>query len=390
MGLFNRKRKVEMSQPIKKEVNRYQAYSSPLHKIRTGDLTKPYINTNIINVNNYVPFGDDNLFPQLIDQMYYQSSIHASIIDFQVNSALGGGYEILSNLPKGAEDRVNELTFFRKVKMDNLLRGIATDIKMHKRCHFKVTKKGNDIIKFERVIPSKVRYNNDASKFWISNDWTSYRNAIVYDEYDPTYETEEVTQILSYIDLDSSPGQDIYPLDRTVAAFNWCYLDGQSPNLQKTNIERSIFGNIVIKRPNDFQSTEEFDIFKRGIENKEGEVTPLLILTGNGKENVPEIESFPANTNDKAFENLDKRIDDKICQAHTINPIIMGIERPGSLGSGSDIMAAYPIWEKNVLKPFRKDIENVVGDIMDIFEIKGVFNILDFSIIDIETKKEDN
>ena len=389
MRLLNfRKKKVEASIPTNKDSYRYQTYSSPLHKIGEGDLTKPYINTNILNSNNYVPFGDDNLFPQLIDQMYYQSSIHASIIDFQVNSAIGGGYEIISPLlKKSGEDKVNEFEFFRKIKIDQILKGISLDLKMHKRCHFKVTKKGNDIIKFERVLPAKVRYNNDASRFWISEDWTGYRNVKIYDEYDPTYETEEVTKSLSYINLGGSPGQDIYPLDRTISAFNWCYLDGQSPNLQKKNIEKSIFGNLIIKRPNEFKSTEEFNLFKRGIENKEGDIVPVLLLTANGKENLPEIESFPANENDKAFENLDKRIDDKICQAHTINPIIMGIERPGALGSGSDILAAYPIWEKNVLNPFRNDIENVLDEIMYIFEIRGKFKLKDFSLI--EMKKED-
>ena len=44
---------------------------------------------------------------------------------------------------------------------------------------------------------------------------------------------ETTVQILSFIDLDSSPGSRYLPLDKTVSVFNWCYLDGQSANLQK-------------------------------------------------------------------------------------------------------------------------------------------------------------
>lgn len=354
---------------------KYQSYSSPLVKISKGDLTKPYINTSGVGNDNYIRFGFDNLFPQLIDQMYFQSPLHSSIIDFQVQSALRGGYEIEFPMKKTGKDKVMELEFYRKVKIDKLLKGVAMDLKMHKRVHFKITKLKNDILKIERVLPSKVRYNKDATKYWISDNWMNSESIKTYDSFEPTYAEKKVVQILSVIDIESSPGQDVYPLDKTVSVFNWCYLDGQSATLQKANIQRSIFGNIVIKKPTNFKSIEEFNEFKKGIETKEGEVTPILLFSADGKENLPEVESFPSNQNDRAFENTDKRIDDKICQAHTINPIIMGIERPGALGSGSDIKESLPIWEENVLKPFKTDIENVINELLYILDIKGSFKL---------------
>ena len=374
---------------------RHQAYGSALHKIGNGDLTKPYINSNSVGSAMYIRFGYDNMFPQLIDQMYYQSPLHSSIIDFQINASIGGSFEIHSSKVKTGSDKVDELTFLKKIKAPKLLRGIALDLKMHRRIHLLVYKKDNDVIKIQRVIPSKVRYNKDASKFWVSDDWTVSRLTKTFDEYDfgPSKKVGEVeVQMYSYIDLDTCPGQDVYPLDKTVSVFNWCYLDGQSANLQKDNIERSIFGNLIIKRPTLFKSTEEFEIFKRGIETKEGEIVPVLLLSADGIDNLPLVESFPANENDKAFEGLDKRIDDKICQAHSINPSIMGIERPGALGSGSDIKESYPIWEKNVIMPFRNQLEEVMDDIMFLFKVQGEFKIKEFRMIDgevTEVKSED-
>lgn len=373
--------------------NKYQTYGSTLKEIGEGDLTKPYINSSLGGSSQYVRFGIDNLFPQLIDQMYFQSPLHSSIVDFQINATIGGGFEIVLPTTLRGSDKVDQLTFFRKIKAKKLIRGIALDLKTHRRVHFKVTKKGNEIVKFERVMPSKVRYNKDASKFWISEDWATLSDIKTYGAYDPTYAKEPEVQILSFIDIEGSPGQDVYPLDKTVSVFNWCYLDGQSANLQKDNIQRSIFGNLVIKRPNEFKSIEEFNIFKKGIESKKGEVVPVLLLSANGKENLPEVESFPANENDKAFENMDKRIDDKICQAHSINPSIMGIERPGALGSGSDIKESYPIWEKNVIMPFRETIEEVLDLIMEVFKMPGEFKLKEFSIIEgeiVENKEQES
>lgn len=405
MGIFNfgRKKEVKMSQPItvpikevkmtnesnKKEDYKYQSYGSPLVKIGKGDLTKPYINSIGVGNKDFVYFGMDNRFPMLIDQMYYQSPLHSSIIDFQVNASIGGGGKITTSIKKTAVESVDELTFLKKIKEPKLLRGIALDLKMHKRVHLKVTKMNMEVIKVERISPAKVRYNQDQSVYWISTDWMSYSDVKVYSEYDFVPSEEKSVQIYSYIDLESSPGQEVYPLDRTVSAFNWMYLDGQSANLQKDNIQRSIFGNLVVKIPQKL-SQEEFTVLKNSIETKEGDVVPVLMLTADGIENLPIVESYPANENDKAFENLDKRIDDKICQAHTINPSIMGIERPGALGSGTEVKESYPIWIRNVVKPFRKQIEEVMSDVMFLFGIKGKYELEEYDIIDLNetTEKE--
>ena len=140
----------------KKETPVYQSFGSPLVKIGKGDLTKPFINgTNIYN-STFVYFGADNRFPQLIDQMYYQSPLHSSIIDFQVNACIGGGFRIDTIGKKTGVQTVNEMTFLKKIKAPKLLRAISLDLKMHRRIHLFVTKKDNDVVKIERIPPAKV------------------------------------------------------------------------------------------------------------------------------------------------------------------------------------------------------------------------------------------
>lgn len=374
-GLFQSNKKVE---PQKKSTGK-QAFSSPLCKIGDGDLTKPFINSQYVGDKTYVWFGADNLFPQLIDQMYYQSPIHASIIDFQVNTAVKGGYTLESPRDKSGAEEVKERVALKKMRLNKILRGIALDLKMHKRCHFLVeTNDDGEIIKFTRLLPATIRYNRSKTLFWYSEDWMKGTGECI-----PRYEARKANQraIFSYEDIHSSPGQDVYPLDKTISVFNWCYLDGQSSTLQKDNIQKSIFGTIIISVPKEFETEEAIRAFKAGIEQKEGEVTSALVLSADGKENLPIVSTFPANQNDKAFENMDKRIDDKICQAHSINPIIMGIERPGALGNGSDIKAAYPIWESNVLIPFREVIEEVVGELLELFGVHSDFKLNAYSLL---------
>jgi hypothetical protein len=384
MGLFDWNKKVKMTEnqsDLSKATVafKHQQFGSPLVKIGKNDITKPYIDSSYVGKDTYVRFGIDNNYPQLIDQMYYQSPLHSAIINFQINASIGGGWEILGE--KDGKAKVDEYVFTKKHKIDKILRAIALDLKMHRRSHILIYKNKETGIpyKFERIIPAKVRYNSDASIYWVSDNWLSSEGLKVYRNYD--FNSKDELSIYSIIDLESSPGQDVYPLDSTISSFNWCYLDGQSSTLQKKNIEKSIFGSVVIKRPKAFDSIEEFDQFKKDVSNKEGEVVPVLVFAADGKENLPDIESFPANQNDKAFAEMFIRIDEKICQAHSINPVLL-LEGTGGLGSGSDITAVYPIYEKNVIIPFRNLIQEFMNDILDIFNIQGEFKIKNFQIID--------
>jgi hypothetical protein len=360
------------------KVYKHQQFGTPLVKIGKGDITRPYVDSSYVGKDVYVRFGHDNLYPSLIDQMYYQSPLHSAIIDFQINASIGGGWTIEGE--KDGKEKVDEYAFVKKLKLNKLIKSISYDIKMHKRSHFLIYKNDDGVpVKAERVLPSKVRYNKDASIFWISENWISSDSIRMVPAYD--FLKKDKVSMFSYIDLDSSPGQDVYPLDKTISSFNWCFLDGASSDLQKKNAQRSIFGSLVIKRPKEFDSTEEFQQFKMDVSNKEGEVVPVLVFAADGKENLPDVEAFPANQNDGVFKEMFIRIDEKICQAHSINPVLL-LEGTGGLGSGSDITAVYPIYEKNVIIPFRCEIEEVVNDLMDIFNITGEFKLKNFQIID--------
>ena len=42
-------------------------------------------------------FGDQNLYPNLLEQYYYLSPTHGGIIDLICSSVSGGGFEIVVN-----------------------------------------------------------------------------------------------------------------------------------------------------------------------------------------------------------------------------------------------------------------------------------------------------
>ncbi len=104
--------------------------------------------------------------------------------------------------------------------------------------------------------------------------------------------------------------------------------------------------------------------------------------------------SIPTSNNDNLFQVTTESIDSKICQAHIIDPILMGIRVSGKLGSGTDIKQAYTIFEKNDVMPRRSLVEDIINDLFDIAKLPcsiklNNFQVINETIIEVEdsTKK---
>lgn len=356
----------------------YQAYSSPFQKVGSGNLSLPNVKGYV--TNSYVPFGAEpfNMFPQLLNQLYFTSPLHAAIIDFKVNAILGGGFE----LDKGRLDTKSEfelVKFERKTKFKQFVPKVLRELLVHNRVYF-IGTKTKEGATFKNFIGSeKIRVNKDKTVYYISNDWS------VMEKVQPIkrYKDSKVGDDFIYCYENESLGQDIYALPTYTSANNWIFLDGEMSFLQKSNILNSIFPSFILNFPKMPSSEEEKEAIKSTIEGLKGagNAGKSAAFFGAGKENVPEIISMPTNNNDSLFYQTTESIDSKICQAHTIDPILMGIRVSGKLGSGSDIKQSYIIFEKNVVMPLREEVENLFNDLFMTFGLDVTLSINDFQII---------
>jgi capsid portal protein len=328
-----------------------------------GNLSLPYISARYKGGQGYVRFGNDNLYPQLLNQMYYSSPLHSSIINFIAKATVGGGYDLgIAN--KTAPEKVEYYTFDKKMKLNRLVEIIAIDLIMHNR--FYLHKKT-----MKRISPEKVRVSDCKKKYFVCEDWSTNIDI-------KTYRADEL-----YIYENFSIGQDYYPLPSYSSALNWVFLDGDMSALHKANIQNSIFPSFAIMFPKKFTTEEEKQEVISTIEKAKGssEAGKVITFSGNGKEMLPEITPIPTNQNDKLFIETDEQINLKICQAHTIDPMLMGVRVSGKLGGGSDIKQAYIIFEKNKIMPLRMEVEEIVNDLMVLSGLHSSFKLNDYQII---------
>lgn len=366
----------------------YQSFSSPFMNVGEGNLSLPYVNARQ-QVNGYIRFGADNLYPQLINQLYYTSPLHSAIVDFKVNATIGGGYELKVDANASAMDKVDVYSFEKRIKLDRVLEALTKDDVMHNRVYFKLRfNEIGDLIETKHIGAEKVRKDKFGNAYFLCYDWSSQIDIETIYPYDARKFQKECL----YIYEKQCVGQDVYPLPSYTSAFNWAFLDGEMSYLQKSNILNSIFPSFAILFPKKPQSEEEKNAIRKTVEQGKGarKGGKTLAFFANSKDQLPEIQAIPTNANDNLFQATTESIDSKICQAHTIDPILMGIRVSGKLGSGSDIKQSYTIFEKNVIIPQKNRIEKIVNELFKIGKVKAEFSLKSYAIInDVITERDE-
>jgi len=386
MGLFTAKAsQSNSSNSTESGSSKKSAFSTPFMQVGEGNLSAPHIN-KYYTQNGIVRFGNDNLYPQLLNQMYFTSGIHGACIDFIVNAAIGGGYSYEVE-PKDGREKVQLKTFEKINKIKKMVRSITRDYVIHNRVNI-IVSKGGKMCKFKRLDPSTIRNSADLKKFIWNSDWS--RGQVESKPYE-RYEYGTTSNESLYVYQDESPGQDIYPIPAYNSILNWAFNDGEQAYFHKSNIQNSIFPSLVIRRPKTFSSDDELERFKKSISSKTGakDGGRVLVLTGSGIDDTPQVTPISANNNDKLFEGTAKELKENISIAHKINPAIMGIKVAGSLGNAQELAMSYAIFEKNVIMPLREIIEEIFNDLLLAAGIENDFKINEYQIINQVVKNEE-
>jgi hypothetical protein len=359
-------------------VEGYQSFSTPFLKVGGANLTLPYVNGRN-QTNGYIPFGQDNLFPELLNQIYYSSPLHGSIVGYKVNAAVGGGFNIVADRLT-PQDKLELYTLERKLNIKKIVPAVTQQLILHNRVYFKLC--FDDKMKLTKIVnlsPEKLRVNLDRKRYYICDDWSSRIGVQEIKRYTPTCRDYE--QLFVY-EVDSI-GQDFYSLPSYTSALNFAFLSGELSYFAKSNIQNSVFPSFAMMFPKRPQSEEEKNMIRNTMSKLKGaeNAGKSVAFFANSAEQLPKIESLPTNNNDKLFQEASQLNTEQICFSHTIDPILMGIRTTGSLGSGSDIKQAYVIFEKNVVMPLRDQVADIFNELLFIAKIDADFTINNYQII---------
>ena len=374
MGIFG---KFKKDDSLKIVDTGYQSFSTPFLRVPEGNLSLPFVDVRY-TTQGYIRFGSDNLYPQYMNQMYYMSPLHGSIVDFKTNATIGGGYTFDESKLTDME-KVVLYAFGKKIGFKDTLKTITKDVILHGRCYFLIELKGGKTHNVKRVAPEKVRINQAKTLYAVNEDWQFGMQIRTFEPYHP--ECKDGTYLYAY--EQKSVGQDYYPLPQYTSALNFAFLSGELSYLQKSNIQNSIFPSFAMMFPKKPQGPEEMQLIKDTVNKLKGaeNAGKAVAFFANNKESLPDIVNVPTNSNDELFKGVSELNTEQICFAHTIDPILLGVRTTGSLGSGSDIKQAYVIFEKNTIIPLRETITDVINGLLRAVGINAHVEITNYQIV---------
>ena len=318
-----------------------------------------------IRNKDYMYYGEANLYPQKLIELYDSSAIHHTAAQAVKDGIFGEGIEMIGDEYINTHgETIDDL--FEKIALDyTLFNGYAINVVWNRE--------GTAIaeiyhLPFSNVRSGKKDEEDEVTEYYYSSDWSNLRKykEIPYRAFDVTdNKGDNASQIFYYFNY--TPGNDVYPLPSYVAATNDITLDQKISRFHVNNISNGLAPSLFIKMRNGIPTPEaRREIYREIEETFAGEESAgRFFLSFTDNDTAPEIEPIDAANSDY-YVTLEERISTRILTAWRItSPALLGIANGSGFSSVADeIKVAYAHFEGTVVEPKRKKITNSFGYIL--------------------------
>jgi hypothetical protein len=342
--------------------------------------------------HNIIDYGINNLYPQLMNELYKGSPLTKACIRVMADFINGEGFE------KGGDKIVNQ----HGETWDDILHYVSYDLATFNgfALHFNYNALGQIIeikyVPFEYCRLGMPNEQQEISKVLISNNWEEdsskeklYKgiNPKAFTLFNPKLAAEEILtgrntrgQILYY-----TTKKHCYPLASFDAIRDSVQTDAEIQTFSLASLQNGFHGTTVFKYPGQFKNEEE----KRSVENK---VRQMIGTHNANSVTVVEVdeefrgdllEVVPAPNMDKMFEITWKRIRDTILQNYATPGPLMGVNPEGGIFTQQAIRDSFIYMNartknprlllERILKPVGKLQGTILGKIKEqVYEIPGL------------------
>ena len=315
---------------------------------------------------DYMSYGADNMFPQMLIDLYDNSAMHHTCIDAITEGILGEGLETIG------DEYINT----NGETIDDILQKITLDYAIYQGYSINIiwNKEGSAIaeiyhLPFANVRSGKRDEDDKVNEYMYSSNWANLRKYPfeTYRSFDATdNKGDNASQI--YYCFNYTPGNEVYPLPSYVGALNDINLDHRISVFHNSNISSGLQPSMLLKMNNGVPTPEAQREIYREIESTfagENNAGRFFLTFSDGPERAMEVQTIDS-ANDDYYLTLESRISSRILTAHRItSPLLLGIKDASGFSNNADeIAVAYAHFEGTVIEPKRKKILSSFGYIL--------------------------
>lgn len=327
-----------------------------LDRLSFAGISLPTFKEN--KTKGYTTFGEDNLYPQKLIDLYNKSPKHNAIVNQKASYIAGDSFELFASdtiTEAKAYDRLRNINAFEDYESFN--NKISQDFELFDGYYIEViwNKAKTEIAELYHLPFQNVRLGKDCAYY--SEDWSNTREAVIeYPLFNHT--TRENKQVYAFKMYRA--GQGKYPLPSYIGALKYIEIDVEISNYYLSNIKNGFFAQTVIQMFKGQPTPEEARMakkrFKKNYQGAEAEESGGLIIMYNEQNEKPaEITNLQPSDFDKQFQQLNDQVQEEIFVGHRVsNPVIFGIATPGALGQRNEIIEGYELFQTSYVEPRQK------------------------------------
>jgi hypothetical protein len=310
-----------------------------------------------IEKGEWVNYGEDNLFPQYLVDLFHQSPTHNALCTTIAMMIYGEGFDPAD---------LNAKLLFAQWGLEDELRKVALDLKIHNGFALEIvwsldrtTIATVKHLAFECVRSGTMDENEVVHEYYYSRNWSDRRHEpVCLPKFSPESKNEEPTQIL-YV-KPFTVGAFYYPKPDYLGALNYIELEKEIGVFHINNIKNGLSPSFAIHFKNGIPSDEERQKIRMDIERQGAgaqNAGKFWMTFSDEPDRVPEIEAFALSDADKQYQFLSEETTAKIMVGHRVtNPMMFGVATPGKLGGGTEIAESATLFDEQVVFPARQVI----------------------------------
>jgi len=318
------------------------------------------------NREGFVNYGDDNLFPQYLVDLYHSSATHNALVTSIAMMIFGEGFDASDLQGRLAFDQWNLNNELRKACLDFKIQGgFALEINWSLD---RTTIANVSHLPFENVRSGFVNEEEKVEYYYYSKDWTDKRQEP--EEiccFDVEKKIDHPTQIM-YV-KPFSPGSFYYPKPDYVGSINYIELDKEISIYHINNMQNGMSPSFSIHFKNGIPPQEERNRIRMDIERQlsgAGNAGKFIVTYSDDPDRKPDFEPFQLSDAHNQYQFLSEEVTAKIMIGHRVtSPQMFGVAVPGKLGGGGELAESAELFEKNVIRPARQVVEEAVKTLLN-------------------------
>jgi hypothetical protein len=317
------------------------------------------------NSKGFVNYGDDNLFPQYLIDLFHSSSTHNALTTTIATMVFGEGFDATTLDGRLAFNQWNLNDELRKACVDFQIQGgFALEVNWSLD---RTTIANVSHLPFENIRSGFVNEEEKVDYYYYSKDWSSKRAEV--DEictFDPERKLDHPTQIL-YV-KPFSPGSFYYPKPCYTGSIDYIELDKEIGKYHINNMLNGMAPSYRVHFLNGIPPEEERNRIRMDIERQmtgAGNAGKFIVTYSDDPERRPIFEPFELSDAHNQYQFLSEEVTAKIMVGHRVtNPQMFGVAVPGKLGGGGELAESADLFNQNVVRPNRRIVEETVQTLL--------------------------